>query len=227
MNGKFSIYSIFRSFDGEVNAFGGIGEPSVFVRFAGCPLRCEWCDTPYALERSSATMHLTPDEVIELVKEFGPRKLTLTGGEPLWRDRGLLETFFDLIKSAGMVASVETGGAMDLWSYRDTDVIRFVIDFKLPSSGEMDSMRYWSPHISTCDVFKFVAADQADLDQAQEVIESGLQYGLGAHQFAIGAVSGRLSQADLIKWLRGLPKAMSDVRLTFQAHKEFGWSEAQ
>ncbi|HLN46989.1 MAG TPA: 7-carboxy-7-deazaguanine synthase QueE, partial [Magnetospirillaceae bacterium] len=27
-----------------------IGTPSLFIRLDGCPLRCAWCDTPYALE---------------------------------------------------------------------------------------------------------------------------------------------------------------------------------
>ena len=39
------ISEIFHSLQGEGEL---AGMPSVFVRVAGCNLRCTWCDTPYA-----------------------------------------------------------------------------------------------------------------------------------------------------------------------------------
>ncbi len=41
------VNETFVSIQGE----GGlIGAPTLFIRLDGCPLRCSWCDTPYALE---------------------------------------------------------------------------------------------------------------------------------------------------------------------------------
>jgi 7-carboxy-7-deazaguanine synthase len=91
------LLEVFASIQGE-GLF--VGQPQVFVRFAGCPLRCLWCDTPHSwtlpgLEDSreqtlsdfgrSSTWH-TASEIAELVEAADPggqRPLSLTGGEPL------------------------------------------------------------------------------------------------------------------------------------------------
>ena len=39
------ITEIFYSIQGEST---WVGTPCTFVRLTGCPLRCVWCDTPYA-----------------------------------------------------------------------------------------------------------------------------------------------------------------------------------
>jgi len=44
---KYKVSEIFYSIQGEgLNQ----GIPFVFIRFSGCNLRCEWCDTKYAWE---------------------------------------------------------------------------------------------------------------------------------------------------------------------------------
>lgn len=89
------VHEVFASLQGE-GAF--VGEPQVFVRLDGCPLRCGWCDTPHTWrapapgELSSDSEHgeraayLDAREVAELVEALDPggaRSLSLTGGEPL------------------------------------------------------------------------------------------------------------------------------------------------
>lgn len=75
------VLAIFASIQGE-GAY--VGEPQVFVRLAGCPLRCRWCDTP-----SSWAVTGAPEEVSTVAErvraEDGarPRTVSITGGEPL------------------------------------------------------------------------------------------------------------------------------------------------
>ncbi len=76
------ISEIFFSIQGE-GRWTGI--PAVFVRFAGCPLRCRWCDTPYSLDPAGG-QPMTLEAVCEAVTvQAGThcRHVVLTGGEPL------------------------------------------------------------------------------------------------------------------------------------------------
>ncbi len=60
------INEIFYSIQGE-----GLltGVPSVFIRIAGCPLRCTWCDTKYALD-PAAGQNLTIPQIIQNVNDI-------------------------------------------------------------------------------------------------------------------------------------------------------------
>ena len=68
------INEIFYSLQGE-GAF--TGTPSIFIRFSGCNLKCDFCDTihqPYK--------EMTMKEIIEEIKKYPAKHIVLTGGEP-------------------------------------------------------------------------------------------------------------------------------------------------
>jgi 7-carboxy-7-deazaguanine synthase len=73
------VSEIFYSLQGEGKL---AGVPSLFVRFAGCPLRCPWCDTRYAWD-ASAGQQKTIDELLAEISRSPSRYVVLTGGEPL------------------------------------------------------------------------------------------------------------------------------------------------
>lgn len=58
------------------------GVPSVFVRLAGCPLRCRWCDTKYAWFKEAGRRQ-TIAEIVRKVQEWPCRYVVITGGEPM------------------------------------------------------------------------------------------------------------------------------------------------
>ena len=83
------------------------GMPSVFIRLAGCPLRCRWCDTKYAWPQSAASEY-TIEQLKEKVLPFPTRHLVVTGGEPLVVD-GLAELIQSFAESR-MHITIETSG---------------------------------------------------------------------------------------------------------------------
>ena len=73
------INEIFYSLQGEGSL---AGVPSIFIRLAGCPLRCTWCDTKYAWD-SSAGQEMSCEQILEAVADYPTRYVVLTGGEPM------------------------------------------------------------------------------------------------------------------------------------------------
>ena len=80
-----------------------IGMPSVFVRTAGCNLRCRWCDTPYASWKPEGE-ELSLHEIVERVSEYKCHHVVLTGGEPMIA-KGLPDLAAQLRMFNGMVSN--------------------------------------------------------------------------------------------------------------------------
>lgn len=74
------ISEVFRSFQGEGKY---LGKEMVFVRFAGCNLRCAYCDTPRALDPYAGTVYTENQLAWEIKRNLGRARLvSFTGGEP-------------------------------------------------------------------------------------------------------------------------------------------------
>jgi len=73
------VNEIFYSLQGE-GFLAGV--PSIFVRLAGCPLRCRWCDTKYALDPTAGDEYSIA-EIVEKVTHWHFRHVVITGGEPM------------------------------------------------------------------------------------------------------------------------------------------------
>lgn len=137
-----------------------VGRRHLFLRFAGCPLRCRYCDTPESLVRTADFVvrgraerrlpnPLSASDVLEiaaeLVAEVGAAidGVALTGGEPLSQSQFIAE-----LLSSGDLASptlLETSGTMPERLDGVVDRVDLVsMDLKLPSnSGETS---FWHEH---------------------------------------------------------------------------------
>lgn len=84
------IYSIFYTIQGEGPY---AGRPAIFVRFAGCNLRCVWCDTEFdASAKHMGKVELT-HAISVIARETNCRLIVLTGGEPMLQDLTTLIQF--------------------------------------------------------------------------------------------------------------------------------------
>lgn len=138
------VLEVFASFQGEGRF---VGEPQVFVRLWGCPLRCRWCDTPGSWRlpeepraRVSVTDGVrredgwaTPFQAASWIAaaEPGlPRTVSITGGEPLlWP--GFVRALGAFLGSRRV--HLETAGAHPEALSQVLDAVDHVsLDLKLP-----------------------------------------------------------------------------------------------
>ncbi len=98
------INEIFYSLQGEGHLAGC---PAIFVRFCGCNMHCDFCDTDH---RSGVEM--TDEEIFDAVRAYPAEWVVLTGGEPsLWID----EEFVEQLKlTTGKSVAIETNGSVSL-----------------------------------------------------------------------------------------------------------------
>ena len=211
---------MFHSIQGE-SSWAGL--PCVFVRLAGCPLRCRYCDTEYAFREG---VRHSLEDLLEDVLAIDCSLVELTGGEPLAQ-----KPVFDLMRAlcdAGRTVLVETSGSIDI-SPCDERVIR-ILDLKTPGSGEFDrNLMDNLDDLRSHDEVKFVITDRRDYDWAHSVIND---YNLVDRVAAVLlspvfeqaqgleiAGQGGLAPHELAEWM--LADALP-ARLQLQMHK-FIW----
>jgi 7-carboxy-7-deazaguanine synthase len=104
----YKITEIFASIQGE-GSFTGL--PVVFVRFAGCNVGCEMCDTDYSLKEELSEWGILARIEEERAKSPAPFLATVvfTGGEPMLQ---IDSSLIDLIKSSGWDIHLETSGTV-------------------------------------------------------------------------------------------------------------------
>lgn len=206
------VTEIFYSLQGESNT---VGLPTVFIRLTGCPLRCGYCDTAYAF---SGGTKLTLTEIVQQVKTYSTRHVTVTGGEPLAQP-ACNDLMVELLE-AGYQVSLETSGALDVAGV-DPRVVK-VMDLKTPGSGEMQRNRYENiAHLTHQDQVKFVIADDMDFEwSVQQMRDFRL---VDRCQVLFSPVMGLLSPTVLADKILAeqLP-----VRFQIQLHK-YLWDDAR
>jgi 7-carboxy-7-deazaguanine synthase len=102
------VAEIYRSIQGE----GFLtGTASIFIRTAGCNLRCAFCDTPYASwHPEGETLSVT--EIAERIAAWDCRHVVLTGGEPMLNAD--LIPLCAALRQAGRHITIETAGTVYL-----------------------------------------------------------------------------------------------------------------
>jgi 7-carboxy-7-deazaguanine synthase len=160
------INEIFKSIQGEGIM---IGLPTLFIRTAGCDLRCRWCDTPYALLEGQGT-EWTIASIVAEAKRRQVTDICITGGDPLMQREGTMELISSLLDE-GFRIVLETSGAYDISDLPSSERLTLSMDIKLPGSGMEDRNMFSNiRHLNRRDQLKFIIADRGDYEYARKVM---------------------------------------------------------
>src|SRR5271157_2869207 len=159
------IIEIYKSLQGESS---NAGLPCVFVRLAGCNLRCTWCDSEYTFKGGR---RMTLEEIEREVHRLSPDGglVEITGGEPLLQEREAV-VLMDHLLSSGYTVLLETSGERPL--ERVPSAVVKIVDVKCPDSGEGDTFRVENfSALTSRDEVKFVIASRRDYEFASDFIQ--------------------------------------------------------
>ena len=230
---KIFLTSVFFSLDGEVSMHDGQGMLAVFVRFAGCNLRCfkstGGCDTTYSYQQKKS---YSIDTVIEMVEKYSKgicKRVTITGGEPFFQLEALQLLVTELLKK-GYYINIETNGSYvvselsisswNVFPYFDPFTrICFVVDYKLPGTEMEDRMKVENfSLLRETDWIKFVISNREDYDRAKQIIK---QYHTRA-RIAFSPKFNSIESRTIAEWMK--QDMLINVKLQNQMHKIW-WPE--
>jgi 7-carboxy-7-deazaguanine synthase len=237
------LSEIFVSFQGEG---AHVGERHLFVRLAGCNLRCRYCDTPDSLERTAGFLihrrdrveqkvnPATPDETAQLIHslledEAPVDAVSFTGGEPLTQSAFLAETL--RVARLPVRVLLETSGVLH---GRLHEVLPFVdivsMDIKLSSNTGEGS--FWREHEAFLrdahakEVYVKILVDQgtlvAEVEQAASLVERTAPSAPVLLQPIMDAEGRTTIKADRLTELFLAARRHVPARILPQTHKILG-----
>ncbi len=158
------LIELYKSVQGE-SSFAGL--PCIFVRLAGCNLRCAWCDSEYTF---SGGKPFTEDEIVAQIEALAPCKLVeFTGGEPMLQAKELLPLMQRLL-AQDYKLMIETSGERPLAEV--PKAVHKIVDVKCPGAGaaansfRLDNLEALTKN----DEVKFVITNREDYEFARDFI---------------------------------------------------------
>lgn len=208
------VTEIFASIEGEGKRAGML---SVFVRFAGCNLRCTYCDTTYS-QCESDGHDMTVDEIVDEIEKYEIFKVTLTGGEPLTQNFEEMTRLIECLCTHGYEVNVETNGSVPINFYRTNMYIKsslfFTVDYKSKSSGESSKMFLDNyKRVEPWDVVKFVVGNQQDLEDAWLITR---MMTADCHIY-VSPVFGEIEPSEIVQFM--LDHKIKNWHIQLQLHK--------
>ena len=201
----YSVNEIFFSLQGEG---ARAGTPNVFVRFAGCNMRCDLeagsrspggfaCDTEFESRHP-----MTADQIVAAARKLAPKGgvgVIFTGGEPALQ---LHKTLVAALRKARFgPMCIETNGTLD------------VSPLELDWVSLSPKVAEHAVRVKTCSEIRYVRG------LGQGIPRPSAKAG---RKFISPAFSGESLDADTLRWCVALVKANPEWALSVQQHKTWG-----
>ena len=200
------VYHTFFSIQGE-STFAGL--PCFFIRLAGCPMRCTYCDSLSACE--SPGQIVSVDDLVDEAVSSGNSLVEVTGGEPLAQS----ETWTLLSRLCDRFDHVllETGGGVSIQGVDPR--VRIILDVKCPGSGMSGRMclENFSLMHSYDRELKFVVSHRQDFEWAVGFVQ---EHRLEQENLLVSPITPGIEPAVLAEWVLDAPVVF---RMQLQMHK--------
>ena len=154
------ISEIFSSIQGEQQ---GLGTPSIFVRLAGCSVKCDFCDSSFSWKEDKLNCH-TEEELIHILGSYSGRNIIITGGEPLEQN---IKKLCELLLNNGYSISLETNGKVFI--NMPSDWFKHI---NVSPKGKYDERYEKLDNV----IFKFVIETEDDIRNIDAEFKNKLQY---------------------------------------------------
>lgn len=172
---KYAINEIFYSLQGEGY---WTGHPAIFIRFAGCNLRCPFCDTNHEISKK-----YTLTELLGELMAYKCKFIVLTGGEPTLQ---VDEVLLNYLKSQDYMIAMETNGTrpiprgVDWITVSPKDIFVDNAEVVVQHADELkvvfDGVHLLAPPI-TYAVYKYIQpCDTGDKERNEEIIKQCVQF---------------------------------------------------
>ena len=170
------ISEVFASLQGEG---ASVGMPATFLRLGDCNLSCQYCDTAYSWDwrRYDRKLELFEEPVLVTaarIRQLAPRRLVITGGEPLLQQAALEPLVQELRE---FCVEVETNATIVPSQGLLEGVTQWNASPKLASSGMPQPQRA-KPEVLAALLgtqrawLKFVVTGTEDLDEIRQLVQS-------------------------------------------------------
>jgi 7-carboxy-7-deazaguanine synthase len=184
------------------------GEPTTFLRFAGCNMRCPgWpCDTEHAINPAIWKKEATKEDPLTLLDRLPewPRNVCLTGGEPFMQSDVELQEFVMDAMERGHKFEVFTNGSFSFPPWAVSRML-FMMDWKLEGSGEAGTKlpeRFSNARkLNHTDGIKFVVTDLADMREAFIVYRNLVERHDVAARFWIAPAWGKIDPTEIVEFV--------------------------
>lgn len=168
------VNEIFYSLQGEGRF---TGTPAVFIRFAGCNLKCSFCDT-----RHEPFKEMTEDEIARTAASYPASHVVITGGEPTLQ---LTPGLINKLHACGKFVQIETNGTTALPHGCDVDWVTCspktgeiklerVDELKvLYINGDQDPDRYTGVKAK---IYSLQPCDTGDDERNRDILSHAIDY---------------------------------------------------